>query len=176
MIRIDESEYTNNQRLRTLGTLSGTDTITLTDQQSGGSIDTIYLALVDKFDQYVGSDSSSTVTISITSSTTNETYTPVLSGTTTQTASKGMFVFDDLTFTAEPGRTFSLAFSTTGIDIEKPSNAEYLASIDASDSDLSFSISLRDCIVGEAFLISGECQECEADNYYSLVAMDSPDS
>lgn len=67
----------------------------------------MYIALVDEFGQYVGSDSTSTATISLVSSTTGETYTPVLSGTLTRTASKGMFKFDSITFTAEPGKTFS---------------------------------------------------------------------
>lgn len=79
----------------------------MTSQQSGGTLPNIYLALVDEFDQYVGSDSSSTATLTITSSTTGETYTPILSGTTTQTATKGLFQFTDIYFTAEPGRTFS---------------------------------------------------------------------
>lgn len=79
----------------------------MSDQQSGGTIPTIYLALVDEFDQYVGSDSSSTATIYITSSTSGQTYTPVLTGTTTHTASKGMFKFESITFTAEPDKNFS---------------------------------------------------------------------
>jgi hypothetical protein len=63
--------------------------------------------LEDEFDQYVGSDGSSTATLSVTSSTTGTAYTPVLSGTTITTASKGMYKFESLTFKAEPDNNFS---------------------------------------------------------------------
>ena len=176
MTRIEESVYNTSLSLRRNldSTLSGTDSITLTNQQSGGTMPSIYLALVDEFGQYVGSDSSSTATISIVSSTTGQTYTPTIVGTTTQTASRGMFAFSSLVFTAEPNKTFSLSFSTTGIDSSKPSNSVYLSNLNTTDTSLSFSVSLRECEIGEAFLDSGACEQCAANSSYSLTTMSSP--
>jgi predicted outer membrane repeat protein len=179
IIRIDEDEYTANKntvRRRLEGTLDGADSISLTYQQSGSSLPTIYLALVDEFGQYVGSDSTSTATIGIESSTSNETYTPVLSGTVSQTAINGMYKFSDLKFTAEPGRTFELSFSTNGIDSSTPSNAAYLLSKGTTSTDIEFSISLRECILGETFTDSGAWEECEEDLYYYLSTMSTPGS
>ena len=68
---------------------------------------TITVYLRDKFGQVVGSDSSSTATISVTSTTSGATYTPVLAGSTTQIAQNGVFVFSGITFTAEPGQSYS---------------------------------------------------------------------
>jgi predicted outer membrane repeat protein len=108
LIRIEESDYTSNQLRRYLtSSVSGTTSVSVTNQTSGGTLPNIYLALVDEFNQYVKSDSASTSTISITSSVIGQTYTPTLSGTLTITASKGMFAFSSLTFTAEPGQIFS---------------------------------------------------------------------
>ena len=175
MTRIEESVYNSSLSLqRSLDSgLSGTDSITLSDQQSGGTIPTIYLALVDEFGQYVGSDSTSTATISIVSSTTGETYSPTLVGTTTQSASRGMFAFSSLVFTAEPGRTFSLSFSNTGIDSSKPSNSVYMTNLNTTDTSLSFSVSLRVCQIGEAFLDSGVWEKWTANISYSLTTMNS---
>ena len=92
---------------RTLVTASGSTSASLTNQQSGGSIGTIYVALVDEFGQVVGSDSSATATLSIVGSHSGETYTPTLTGTTTVTALNGAFKFTDITFTAEPGVSYS---------------------------------------------------------------------
>ena len=159
----------------------------MTEQQSGGTLPVIYLALVDEFGQYVGHDNSSTTTIQVISPTVNETYTPILSGVTSKTASKGMFKFESITFTAEPGRTFSkcgylysnltflgLSFSTTGIDSSKSSNAAYLALNHKTSTDLEISVSLRTCIAGESFSVTGACVECPADTNYSLDSLSTP--
>jgi hypothetical protein len=51
----------NDTRKRTLTTsVSGTTSLTLSNQQSGGSIPTLHVALLDEFGQIVGSDSTST--------------------------------------------------------------------------------------------------------------------
>ena len=92
---------------RTLVTASGTTSVALSNQQSGGSIGTIYVALVDQYGNVVSSDSSSTATLSIVGSHSGATYTPTLTGTTTVTSSNGAFKFTDITFTAEPGVTYS---------------------------------------------------------------------
>ena len=80
---------------------------TISGQRSGSSLPTITVYLKDKFGQVVGSDSSSTATISVTSTTSGAAYTPVLSGSTTQIAKNGVFVFSGITFTAEPGKSYS---------------------------------------------------------------------
>jgi hypothetical protein len=96
----------NNTRKRTLATsVSGTTSLTLSNQQSGGTIPTIHVALFDEFDQIVGSDSTSTWTLSLVSTT--GTYTPTLTGVITQTAVNGVFTFSGITFTATPGSSFS---------------------------------------------------------------------
>ena len=86
---------------------SDSSSVTLLNQQSGGLIPTIYIALVDEFGQIVGSDSSSVITLSISESIVEAAYTPTLAGTLTQTAQNGTFKFADLTFTAKPGITYS---------------------------------------------------------------------
>ena len=47
----------------------------ITNQQSGGALPTIYIALVDKFGQIVGSDNISTTTLSISGSYLGASYT-----------------------------------------------------------------------------------------------------
>lgn len=88
-----------------MGTLTGNTSLTLSEQQSGGILGTIYLALFDEFGQIVGNDGSSTVSIAIEGYHGSDDYTPVLSGTTTATVYKGVVIFTDLEFTAEPGVT-----------------------------------------------------------------------
>ena len=79
----------------------------MTSQQSGGTLPTFYIALVDEFGQFVGSDSSSTATIEIIESSNTGAYTPAVTGSKTKPAIKGMFMFDSVTFTAQPGKTYS---------------------------------------------------------------------
>jgi hypothetical protein len=90
-----------------MATASGNTSYSATNQTSGGVIATIWMALVDQFGQVVGSDSTSTATLSIVGNHSSDTYTPALTGTTTVTASNGAFEFKDITFTAEPGTTYS---------------------------------------------------------------------
>ena len=80
----------------------------ITNQQSGGALPTIYIALVDKFGQIVGSDNISTTTLSISGSYLGASYTPTLAGSTTQIATNGAFMFSGVTFTAQPGSTYSM--------------------------------------------------------------------
>lgn len=92
---------------RFLTTTSGSTSLSISNQQSGGILDDMYLALVDEFGQIVSSDSSSTATISVTSDNSeSQTYTPTLTGATTITATNGVFKFTGLTFTAEPGENY----------------------------------------------------------------------
>ena len=124
-------------------TLNGSTSLTLSDQQSGGQIQDIYLALYDEFDQIVGSDNTSTVTLALINDHSNDTYTPLLTGSTTVTIQKGVVKFDTVQFTAQPTQSYQLAFSTTGIDATKPSNANYLTSNSLSNTSMSFTVALR---------------------------------
>lgn len=153
---------------RNLGDLSGSTSLTLSEQQSGGSIETIYLALVDEFDQIVGYDSSSTVTLAITGDHSDATYTPTITGSTTLTIENGVISFEGMTFTAEPGIEYSLSFTTTGIDSTLPSNEAYLADNSLESTSMEFTIALRSCVEGEAFLSTGACQQCASPDFYSL--------
>ena len=94
-------------KLRYLASASGSTSVSLTNQQSGGSIGTIYVALVDQFGQVVGSDSSSSATLSIVGNHSGATYTPTLTGTSKVTASNGAYKFTGITFTAQPGVSYS---------------------------------------------------------------------
>ena len=183
---IHQSNYFFYFYRRQLDISSGSSSVSLSNQQSGGSIPTIYIALVDEFGQIVSSDSSSTSTLSITGSVAGATYTPTLTGTLTQTASNGVFKFADVTFTAKPGATYSmiklnniligLSFSTTGIDSSKPSNSNYLIANSKTSTSMAVSISLRNWIAGESFSSTGACIQCKGPDYYSLATQSSPGS
>jgi hypothetical protein len=82
--------------------LSGNTSLTLENQQSGGTIPTMYFALVDKYGEYIGSDLSSTITLNINTTKTYSNYYPILNGVTSVKARKGVFVLQDVTFTSEP--------------------------------------------------------------------------
>ena len=170
---------------RDLTTASGSTSVNLTSQQSGGSIGIIYVALVDQFGQVVSSDSSSTATLSIVGTYSDKTYIPTLTGTTTLTASRGTFAFKDITFTAEPGALYSkcywiiivgLSLSTTGIDTNKPSNQEYMRTHSLDKPEMSFAVALRTCEPGESFSTIGACVKCIKDIEYSLKQQSEPGS
>ena len=95
---------------RNLNSSVKSNSLSIINQQSGGTLNTFYVALVDRFNQIVSSDSSSTATISITGSYAGEAYSPILKGITTQTASNGAFKFNDISFTAQPGSSYSKLF------------------------------------------------------------------
>ena len=170
---------------RYLTTASGSTSVNLTSQQSGGSIGIIYVALVDQFGQVVSSDSSSTATLRIVGTYSDKTYIPTLTGTTTLTASRGTFAFTDITFTAEPGASYSkcywiiivgLSLLTTGIDANKPSNQEYMSSHSLDKPEMAFSVALRTCESGESFSTTGACVKCRKDIEYSLKQQSEPGS
>ena len=55
--------------------------------------------------------------------------------------------------------------------MSKPSNAAYLPSIDKTYSTTDQKLSLRNCIEGEAFVITGERSEFDGPNLCSLTIM-----
>lgn len=110
LLRISEAEYLSalkNKRALSTESYTGTDLLKLTNQKSGGVIPTTYLALVDKYGQKVASDSVSTVKLAINQVISTSTYTPSIAGNTLVTANQGMFNFSGITFTAEPGVSYS---------------------------------------------------------------------
>ena len=124
---------------------------------SGGKLPDIYLALVDKYGQIVGSDSESRLTV-INDPQYNEhsQYNVLLEGTIQYTALYGMFMINDLNFTSEPGTNNRIKFSTNGIDITKPSINNYIKQNGITDIEFNLNIELRECIAGEYFSDSGK--------------------
>ena len=108
MLKNRQGNVIINQIFRRYLAASSSTSLSVTNQQSGGALSTIYIALVDQFGQIIGSDSSSTATLSYSGSYLGAKYTPTLTGTTTQTAANGAFMFSGVTFTAEPGSTYSM--------------------------------------------------------------------
>ena len=74
-----------------------------------------------------------------------------------------------IAFAATPGYSYSLSFSTDGIDTSKKSNEDYIKNVLTTNSQFSIHISLRECLVGEQFTSSGKCVECPSGTSYSLV-------
>ena len=96
---------------RSLNASIRSNSLSIINQQSGGTLSTFYIALVDQFNQIVGADSSSTSTITISGNYVGAVYSPLLKGATTQTASNGAFKFTDISFTAQPGTSYSKLYS-----------------------------------------------------------------
>ena len=71
-----------------------------------------------------------------------------------------MFNVSGIEFTGNPGYSYRLVLSTTGIDPDMPSNQAFLQEVSA---DFELEIELRECKEGEAFTDSGKCQECLAE-------------
>ena len=63
----------------------------------------------------------------------------------------------NLSFVGRPGYTYTLLFSTDGIDMTKKSNQIYLANISASTIDFNLNVELRECDIGEEFTSTGRC-------------------
>ena len=111
LIQISQQQYeasVNSRRsLSDDLTVNGTDSLSLDGLGSGSTIPDTYIALVDKFGQVVGIDSSSTTSLNINTTGVSSTYSPVLTGTVTKTATKGMFYFTNVIFTAGPNSSYS---------------------------------------------------------------------
>eukprot|EP00350_Pseudokeronopsis_sp_OXSARD2_P001466 CAMPEP_0170565830 /NCGR_PEP_ID=MMETSP0211-20121228/79436_1 /TAXON_ID=311385 /ORGANISM="Pseudokeronopsis sp., Strain OXSARD2" /LENGTH=131 /DNA_ID=CAMNT_0010886811 /DNA_START=1067 /DNA_END=1462 /DNA_ORIENTATION=- len=127
----------------------------------------MYLALQDKYGYIVGNDISSQITVRV-DITFNEydeqslVYDPVLTGNSSFSAIGGVFSVGGISFTGSPGYNYKIIFETDGIDTQKVSNQEYIASKGDLETKTNFFtfINLRECEVGEAFLDSGRCQMC----------------
>ena len=147
---------TENRNLRVLSSYSGNESLSLESQQSGGFMPDLYLSLVDKYGQILGSDSSSSAILTMNTSDVPTSFTPVISGASTVIARSGIFTFEDISFRAEPGITYNLYIFTTAIDTDKPTTIEYLSKLEKDSATMDLKVSLRYCIEGEAFLLTGE--------------------
>lgn len=133
----------DSRRILTTG-VSYLSNTTVTDQQSGGTIPDTYLAHIDQYNQIVGSDFTSKVRVSV-DATSNldpkaNVYPPIIEGNSQFTAVGGVVKVTGISFAATPGYTYSISFSTDGIDTTKKSNKDYLTSIGTTTIDFSMKI------------------------------------
>ncbi|CDW74167.1 UNKNOWN [Stylonychia lemnae] len=138
---------------------------TFDNQRSGGSIPIIYMALIDKYGQIVGSDFQNQKA---------SMYPPILEGSSDFSIYGGIAVIDNVQITGNPGSNYQISFSTDGIDLTKLSNKESLQKLSSSDLNFLLDLKLRECQIGEQFTSVGKCQEC--DDSYSLKQMKEPGS
>jgi len=81
----------------------------------------MYLALVDKYGQIVGSDSESKVTVIVDTAYSDDdpeanVYKPIIEGTSQFFAEAGVYNISDIIFSATPGSSYRVLFQTDGID------------------------------------------------------------
>eukprot|EP00347_Sterkiella_histriomuscorum_P001801 403370625 len=151
---------------------------TVQQQQSGSSIPTTYIALMDKYGQIVGTSSDSKVLVFVNTSYNTDpkanVYPPVIEGSNTFLTSGGVLVIEDLQFTGTPTYNYSILLQTDVIDQTKQSNIDYMNSTNQTSLNFKIQISLRECLLGEQFNVAGKCQVCV--NSYSLEKQTSPGS
>ncbi|CDW91246.1 UNKNOWN [Stylonychia lemnae] len=145
------------------------------NQRSGGPLPIIYMSLIDKYGQIVGSDFSSSVRVQV--NTTNldsdaAKYPPLVEGTSDFTVNSGIAVLREIYITGNPGSSYKVIFSTDGIDLTKLSNKQLLEQKNSSELNFQLNLQLRECILGEQFTQLGKCQLCTES--YSLVQMQAP--
>ncbi|CDW91193.1 UNKNOWN [Stylonychia lemnae] len=143
--------------------------------RSGGQSQEIYIALVDKYGQIVGSDFKNKVRINFDTSNLSSSqslYPPFIEGQSIYELWGGVVVIKDINFTGNPGQSYELILTTDAIDESKLSIQEQLKNSGNSNYKLEIEISFRGCIAGEYFTSAGKCVECQ--NSYSLEIMTSP--
>lgn len=149
-------------------------TNTISDQKSGGTLPTLYIGIFDIYDNLVKSDNGSLLRPSIYNANSvtsgSSTYEPYITETSSITSVNGLFKIEGLSITGYPSSTQSIKLTTSIIDDTLPPNANYLSENGLSDSGLIMTVNIRSCKVGEAFLDSGECSECESGVGYLLKA------
>ncbi|CDW78175.1 UNKNOWN [Stylonychia lemnae] len=109
-------------------------------QQSGGSIPVIYMGLIDKYGQIVGSDFTSKVRISIQTNNLDEKaskYPPILEGSSDFQTYGGIAVVKDVIVAGSPGCLYHVSFTTDGIDLSKQSNQEAMELLECQDNTYS---------------------------------------
>eukprot|EP00347_Sterkiella_histriomuscorum_P022266 403331092 len=146
-------------------------------QQSGGTAEKLYFTLIDKYGQIMYSDESSKLFVGVKSDLTFEQlkqtgyFQPTIESNTQFSIEHGIFTVQDLILTGLPSHSYYLDFSTDGIKIDYPDTIE-LYSTKPQLQKFNVTVSLRSCIEGEEFQVSGKCKQCEAPDYYSLQLVD----
>ncbi|TNV88143.1 hypothetical protein FGO68_gene8974 [Halteria grandinella] len=134
--------------------------------QSGGKI-ALYLAVVDKYDQFVKSDTESKLMVKPTTLNLSG-YTSVLESGSEYHIQNGFFIIDDLVLIAAPNSTQVLQLQTNGINLELPDNHVSYSNgerrMNASQI-LELQLQMRGCIPGEQLLQNGRCQSCPEGKY-----------
>ncbi|CDW85822.1 UNKNOWN [Stylonychia lemnae] len=144
-------------------------------QRSGGEIPVLFMALIDKYGQIVGSDFKSKIRIQLQTEGLNANaskYSPIIEGSTDFIATGGIAVIQDVNVVGSPGSRYQMIFSTNGIDLNKQSNKNLLTKTNTTELDLKIAINLRQCKIGEQFTSAGKCVECLAG--YSLTSQLEP--
>ncbi|CDW84862.1 UNKNOWN [Stylonychia lemnae] len=147
----------------------------LNSQRSGGEVPVLYMALIDKYGQIVGSDFKSKVRIQIQTEGLDANaskYSPIIEGSTDFIATGGIAVIQDINIVGTPGSSYQMIVTTDGIDLNKKANKEQLAKTNKNQIDLDIVIDLRDCLIGEQFTNAGKCVQCQ--DGYSLAQQYEP--
>ena len=168
---VSESYYNaniNSTRILTEDTGNPYPNLTITDIRSGGTLPTLYIGIFDIYGKLMKSMNDEILRFDVTGSTSDK-YKSFLTAADTVAASKGLFKVENVGITATPGTNQTVKFTTSAIDESIPSNADYLSANSLSTSGISFTVSVRECIAGEAFLDNGECEPCTAELDYSIV-------
>lgn len=149
----EQIEIANQDKLRLLEEEETNSTKQVSDieidsARSGAQIPEMFVALVDKYGQIVGSDSSTKLTVLIDSTYHEDNarandFLPVIEGASQFYSQGGVFDVKDIYFTATPGESYLVTLATDGIDGTKPSNKEYLISINETYSQFEVQIDLR---------------------------------
>eukprot|EP00347_Sterkiella_histriomuscorum_P016375 403353429 len=148
----------------------------LSQFRSGGSINTTYLAIVDKYGQIIGSDYSSIVRVFVNSTYNSNPqaniYPPIVEGTNTFNAQAGVVKLENVMFYSTPGYNQSIVILNDGINLKKESNINLMNQLNKTDLNYRLKIALRKCSMGEQFTQAGKCTECNPG--YSLKNMSEP--
>ncbi|TNV74929.1 hypothetical protein FGO68_gene8072 [Halteria grandinella] len=139
------------------------------ETQSGTSID-LYFGLVDKYGQFVQSDTESKLSIK-----TNKKISrmidiaPVIESQTQVTAQSGFFIVENFVLVSQPNSTQSLHFTTNGIDENIDDNMKFFDTdiqiLQESKNYLDIEFLVSSCLEGESFLPNGRCQRCSLGQY-----------
>ncbi|TNV88144.1 hypothetical protein FGO68_gene4654 [Halteria grandinella] len=134
--------------------------------QSGGIIQ-LYLAIVDKYGQFVKSDRGSKLMVKILTENANG-YNSVLESRSEYHIDDGFFMIDDLVLIAAPNSTQVLQMKTNGINLDLPDNKIQQFNGDRlmnASQVLELKLHMRECKPGEQLLQNGRCQPCPEGKY-----------
>jgi hypothetical protein len=112
---------------------------------SGQKLPTITVKLLDTLGQLMTTDSSSTADIS------SDLSNVTVSGESKVVANEGLFVFDNVIVSMEPGTSATLTYSTSSIGSSQ--NSKVMLRVEA-----------RQCIIGEE-VVGNSCAVCESGTY-----------